>query len=103
LKKIAPDPVNRQRSRAILISANANLENYENQTSSRRHRLHCEPGFFHVAQRANDAQEVDSIFGYSERKRVSRGFASQTSRTIHSISRNDFRSRPEREDVHDYR
>ncbi len=103
LKEIAPDFVHPPRSVVICNSTNNNPGNYEKRKQSRRHPLRRESGFFHTAYRANDAQELDSIFSFPERNCVSDGFARQTNCTIHSISWNDFRSRSKREDVRNCR
>ena len=63
--------------------------------------MHCGPGLFRANRRANNAEEIGLTFALSKCKRLTGSFARQTKRAFRSLSRNGFRGRSKREDVHD--
>ena len=65
--------------------------------------MHCGSGLFRTARRANNAEQIDLTFALSKFKRLTGSFARQIKRAFQSFSRDGFRGRSKREDLHNRR
>ncbi len=82
------------------IAISSKIPTYEKQITLHYWRMHCGSGLFRAARRANNAEEIGLTFALSKCKRLTGSFAQQAKPAFQSLSRDGFRGRSKREDLH---
>ena len=85
------------------IAISSKIPTYEKQITLHYWRMHCGSGLFRAARRANNAEEIGLTFALSKCKRLTGSFAQQAKPAFQSLSRDGFRGRSKREDLHNRR
>jgi len=85
------------------IAISSKVPTYEKQITLHYWRMHCGSGLFRAARRANNAEEIGLTFALSKCKRLTGSFAQQAKPAFQSLSRDGFRGRSKREDLHNRR